>query len=91
MLQEKRLNMKNYLITYEWNGKLFTSQDRLNTLFMKGYLLCNKKPTTYGAYYTFLSLAGEEIATFYKDSHFGFGSQATGIELKNAIPVIETF
>lgn len=75
------------LITYEWNSKKFTSQDRLNTLYVAGKINCqivgkNSDGFSYGSYYTFSTKEGKEIATFYKDHSFGFGTQATGIELK---------
>lgn len=77
------------LITYEWNFKKFTSQDRLQSLFMAGLInreIVGEKSDNgfiYGHWYKFSTLKGQEIATFYKDDSFGFGTQATGIELKN--------
>lgn len=77
------------LITYEWNGKLFTSQDRLWQLALKGAIKYECKPEgSYGDRFTFFTNDGDLIASFYKDELHGFGSQATGIVLKNAIPDI---
>lgn len=75
------------LVTYEWNFKKFTSQDRLNTLFTKGLIEREVEPTMHGANYTFKTLGGEKIASFYKDNSFGFGTQATGIELKDVTSI----
>jgi hypothetical protein len=78
------------LIIYEWNFKKFTSQDRLQTLFLAGKItrdIVGEKSDNghiYGHYYKFSTLLGSEIATFYKDNQFGFGTQATGIELTKA-------
>ncbi len=74
------------LITYEWNFKKFTSQDRLNELFINGLVNREVVPCgNYGSRYTFSTKNGEEIASFYKDNSFGFSTQATGIELKNVV------
>lgn len=76
------------LITYEWNFKKFTSQDRLNDLFLAGEInreIVGTKSDNgfvYGTYYKFSTKDGREIAAFYKDNGYGFCSQATGIELK---------
>ncbi len=75
--------MKN-LVTYEWNFKKFTSQYRLNELFMDGVI--NREVTPrheFGSDYKYSTKDGKHIASFYKDSSFGFGTQATGIELMN--------
>lgn len=76
----------NTLVTYEWNFKKFTSQDRLNSLWLAGKVYRTERPKIengfqYGAWYTYSTLDCREIATFYKDHTFGFGTQATGVEL----------
>lgn len=70
------------LTTYEWWGKRYTSQQRLNDLFAAGRIDRTSQPTEYGSWYTFTTKEGAVIATFYKDAGYGFCSQATGIELK---------
>lgn len=74
------------LVTYEWNFKKFTSQDRLNSLWLSKQVSRSLVPKIengyeFGAWYTYSTLDGVKIATFYKDHHFGFGTQATGVEL----------
>lgn len=77
------------LVTYEWNGKVFTSQDRLNTLANEGKIIKHitgqkvENGFVYGHFYSFSTLDGRYIAAFYKDNGYGFSTQATGIELTN--------
>ena len=90
LIFEKTNNMK--LTTYEWNGKKFTSQDRLNSLFVNGKISREQTDKSdngfvYGHWYKFSTLDGREIATFYLDSSFGFGTQATGVELNSVFDV----
>jgi hypothetical protein len=67
---------------YTWNWKAFTSQDHLFEASYKGLISVNKQPRNqYGHDYTFSTLEGEKIASFYKDDTLGFSSQAYGIEL----------
>lgn len=76
--------MTSNLITYEWNHKLFTSQDRLNTLYLNGLINREVKPfNSYRDQYIFSTKDGKAIASFTKDISFGFCSQACGIELTN--------
>ena len=77
----KLANMK--LTTYQWCGKSYTSQLSLNNLFIKKAIKRIAEPTAYGCHYTYLTHDGREIASFYKDSTFGFCSQACGILLAN--------
>lgn len=58
-----------------------TSELRLNDAHVAGLIDCNKEQTPYGAWYTFFTKSGVQIAKFYKDSTFGFGTQALGVEL----------
>lgn len=82
--------MNNLLITYEWNHKLFTSQTRLWELSNVGAIKVEVKPRhQYGSDYFYYTNEGDLIASYYKDDTFGHGSQATGIELRNAIPDIQ--
>lgn len=78
--------MNNPIITYEWNRKLFSSQIRLWELSCVGAIKVEVKERQYGADYQYYTTDGESIASYYKDYTFGHGSQATGIELKGAIP-----
>jgi len=72
------------LVTYEFWGKKFTSQERLNDLYTSGLIQRFCEPASVNVnYYTFKTLDGRVIASFYKDNSFGFGTQATGIELSN--------
>jgi len=76
------------LVTYEYWGKKFTSQDRLNTLYLASLIQRSSEPVAadgwpVGNHYTFKTLDGKVIASFYKDNGFGFSTQATGIELSN--------
>jgi hypothetical protein len=82
--------MRNLLVTYEWNRKLFTSQIRLWELSYVGCIKVEIKERQYGSDFWYYTNEGELIASYYKDDTFGHGSQATGIELKNAIPEITT-
>lgn len=80
------------LVTYEWDFKKFTSQDRLHTLYLNGKISMEQTPfkrdgVEYGAHYSFFTKSGEPIAHFYKDHTFGFGTQATGVELKNVTSI----
>lgn len=75
------------LITYEWNDKKFTSQDRLHSLFLAGQIDCIKAPcNSFRTQYTYFTKQGEHIASFTKDDTFGFCSQACGIELGSTKP-----
>jgi hypothetical protein len=78
--------MNNPLVTYDWNRKLFTSQIRLWELSRVGAINVKIEERTYGSDFFYYTLDGELIASYYKDDTFGHGSQATGIELRNAIP-----
>ena len=83
--------MRNLLVTYEWSPKLFTSQIRLWELSYVGLIKVEvKQRHQYGSDYFYYTNDGELIASYYKDDTFGHGSQATGIELRNAIPNIST-
>ena len=73
--------MRNPLITYEWNHRLFTSQIRLWELARVGSINVEVEDRQYGSDFTYRTMDGQLIATYYKDSAFGHGSQATGIEL----------
>jgi len=72
----------NYLFNVrEWSGKHYSSSLEINEAFMKGLIDRKVEPTTYGANYTFTTKEGVLICSFYKDSSFGFCSQAYGREV----------
>jgi hypothetical protein len=82
--------MRNLLITYDWNFKKFTSEERLWQLAFVGAISVQHVPRNqYGQDFSYYTLDGKFIASYYKDDTFGHGSQPTGIELKHAIPHIE--
>ena len=62
-----KLNQTESLITYEWYGKLYTSQDRLNDLYMKGLISreFQEDEENRRTYYTFRTKQGDKIASFY--------------------------
>ncbi len=65
----------------KWYENWFCSADNLHTAYLAGNINMATEQTTYGANYTFTTKQGAHIATIYKDSTFGFSSQAYGIKL----------
>jgi hypothetical protein len=69
------------LITYTWKDKTFTSQLRLNELFLSGNLEREiVSIDRYSSRYTYFK-NGTEIASFINDNSFGLSDAATGVEL----------
>lgn len=79
------------IVTTTWRGKNYTSQDRLNALAKAGRITKSQTQRAhgFGSDYAFSTPLGEKIATFYKDSTFGFCTQACGIELPSTLNVKE--
>lgn len=86
---------KELLVTFEWKGQKFTSQDRLNYLAFKKIITMqivgckSENGYVFGYTYEFKTKKGEFIARFYKDSTFGFCTQATGVILSNVLNIYE--
>lgn len=72
----------NYLFNVRsWKDSFYASQDDINNAFVKGLICRTVNETTYGAHYTYTTKEGIEICKFYKDSCFGFCSQAYGVKV----------
>lgn len=72
----------NYLFNVNnWYDKFYSSQDDINNAFIKGLINREVIETTYGANYIYTTKEGVSICKFYKDSTFGFCSQAYGIQV----------
>ena len=74
-----------------WNGRFYTSQEELNQAFLEEVILRVAIETTYGHNFTFKKMDGTNICTFYKDSTFGFSSQAFGVQIDSSIIEEKTF
>jgi hypothetical protein len=67
----------------DWYNRFYTSQDEINRAAMKGLVVRSEQSTQYGTWYTYSTIDGKQICKFYKDSSFGFCSQAYGVEIPN--------
>lgn len=65
----------------DWKGKFYAAACDINEAAMKGLINRQVQEMQYGSNYTYTTLEGVLICKFYKDSCFGFSSQAYGVEV----------
>lgn len=77
--------IKTTLKVRKWYDRWYTSQEELWEAYRAGLVSVQKDETSYGANYQFTTLGGLPIGAFYKDSGYGFSSQAYGVQIPESL------